>query len=183
MVLKRDDDSKGYTFYSRDQQSFGERPGFEDPIVHFPGGGVMHPPGCGNNDDLMAFAMSGRIIADYYNHGMLLNHEKLLEREPDYVDNVQRIYTHQAGPSMVKNFKEIAQITDAKAPSNAAELGNLVSPCTLKLFHDDVMDETVSEGDEVCFSVVGAGPERGAFRLRSSVVERVRAEDFLPLAA
>jgi 3-oxoacyl-[acyl-carrier-protein] synthase-3 len=84
---------------------------------------------------------------------------------------------------MVKNFKEIAQITDAKAPSNAAELGNLVSPCTLKLFHDDVMDETVSEGDEVCFSVVGAGPERGAFRLRSSVVERVRAEDFLPLAA
>ena len=84
---------------------------------------------------------------------------------------------------MVKNFKEIAQITDAKAPSNAAELGNLVSPCTLKLFHDDVMDETVSEGDEVCFSVVGAGPERGAFCLRSSVVERVRAEDFLPLAA
>ena len=183
MVLERDDASDGFTFYSRDQQSFGERPGFADPIVHYPGGGLMKPPGYAGNDEMMAFAMSGRIIADYYNHGMLLNHRKLLEREPDYVESVERIYTHQAGPSMVKSFIDIAQIDPEKAPSNAAELGNLVSPCTLKLFHDDVMEETVREGHEVCFSVVGAGPERGAFRLRSSVRERVKSEDFLSLAA
>jgi 3-oxoacyl-[acyl-carrier-protein] synthase-3 len=41
--------------------------------------------------------------------------------------------------------------------------GNLVTPSTLKLLFDDMGEGKIRAGDKVCFSVVGAGPERGGF--------------------
>jgi 3-oxoacyl-[acyl-carrier-protein] synthase-3 len=171
IVLRKQDAEAeaGITFYSRDSHSFGDGPGFDDPIVHFPGGGVLNPPGFGAAEELSAFAMSGRIIAEYYNNGMLLNHKKMLELRPDYRDEVKRVYTHQAGPAMVEDFIGRAEIPRDKAPTNAAELGNLVSPCTLKLLHDDLVAGNLEQGDELCFELIGAGPERGAFTLRNRV--------------
>ena len=76
---------------------------------------------------------------------------------------MERIYTHQASPALVEEFARMAELPPDKAPTNARELGNLVSPCTAKMLHDDVLAGRVREGQEVCISVVGAGPERGAF--------------------
>lgn len=173
MVLRRQDSEPGICFYSRDSHSFGDGPGFHDPIVHFPGGGVLHPPGFGASEELSAFSMSGRIIANYYNNGMLLNHEKMLELRPTYREEVKRVYTHQAGPAMVEDFIGRAQIPREKAPTNAAELGNLVSPCTLKLLQDDLLAGALDDGDELCFELIGAGPERGAFTLHNRVRQAV----------
>ncbi|MCP4599377.1 MAG: hypothetical protein GY847_02385 [Proteobacteria bacterium] len=163
IVLRRTEKNTGFAFYTRDAHSFGDGPPFTDPIVHFPGGGVLHPPGFHNCEASMFFAMSGRIIAEYYNKGMMLNHQSLLDVQPNYVDEVRRIYTHQAGPALVKSFKELSGISSDKAPSNAQEIGNTVSSCTIQLLYEDIEKGIVKEGDTICFSVVGAGPERGAF--------------------
>ncbi len=138
MVLHRTSQITGFCFYSRDQHSFGDSPGFEDPIVHFPGGGVLHPPGFPGSEELSCYAMSGPIIAEYYNRGMSLNHQTLCQRRPGLLDEVRQIYTHQAGPAMVANFVDLVGIPADKAPTSAAALGNLVSPCTLQLLHENV---------------------------------------------
>ncbi len=169
LVLRKTLAPAGVCFYTRDSHSFGDGPGFDDPIVHYPGGGVLSPPGFGDSAALSCFAMSGKKIAEYYNKGMLLNHRTMLELRPDYVDECARIYTHQAGPAMVKAFIDIAGIPTDKAPTNAAELGNLVSPCTIKLLHDDLVAGLLGANDEICFELIGAGPERGSFTLPSRV--------------
>ena len=51
------------------------------------------------------------------------------------------------------------------APTHAERIGNVVTASMLCLLSDDVTSETVRAGDRVCFSVVGAGPERGAFTI------------------
>ena len=45
---------------------------------------------------------------------------------------------------------------------------------------EDIDAGRVVTGDEVCFEVVGAGPERGAFTLPYRVREPVRTRDFIP---
>ena len=165
MVLRRDESVRGFCFYSRDSLSFGDGPGFDDTIVQHPGGGVLHPPGL-DSEELMCFAMSGRVIAEYYNKGMLLNHVRLLQARPELMQQIRRLYTHQAGPAMVRRFVDIVNLPPEMAPTHAERLGNLVSPCTLTLMHDDLVEGKVQAGDMVCVSVVGAGPERGAFVLR-----------------
>jgi 3-oxoacyl-[acyl-carrier-protein] synthase-3 len=115
--------------------------------------------------------MHGDAVKRYYTKGMMLNHRALLAARPDYVDFARRIYTHQASPALVSSFAKLAELPPEKAPTNSRELGNLVSPCTAKMLHDDLRNGTVKSGDSVCISVVGAGPERGAFMLPIAVRE------------
>lgn len=163
VVITRDDNSGGFVFYSRDSQSFGDEPGFEDPLIHYLGGGALHPPGTTMAAKLSTYGMNGKEVKKYYSKGMMLNHETLLKYRPDYVAGMTRIYTHQASPALIEDYAEMAQLPKDKVPTNAQKYGNLVSPCTLKMLHDDLLQGVVENGDEVCFTVVGAGPERGAF--------------------
>ncbi len=166
VVLSRNGhDSKGFVFYSRDSQSFGDEPAFTDPIVHFLGGGINHPPGTKDSLELSAYGMSGEAIKKYYRQGMLINHATVGKHRPNYTENVARIYTHQASPALVEDFVELANLPRHKVPTHARTVGNLVTPCTMKLLHDDVSSGAVKYGDEICVLVVGAGPERGGFIL------------------
>jgi 3-oxoacyl-[acyl-carrier-protein] synthase-3 len=157
--------TNGFVFYSRDSQAFGPGPAFTDPIVHFPGGGINHPVGTKNGAALSAYGMSGEAIKTYYKEGMLINHSLVTAHRPNYINEVARIYTHQASPALVDNFVELANLPHDKVPTHARKLGNLVTPCTMKLSHDDLVLGVVKFRDEVCVLVVGAGPERGGFLL------------------
>ena len=44
------------------------------------------------------------------------------------------------------------------------------------MLSDDLAEEKVKTGDEVCFSVVGAGPERGAFIIPVNVKNVLKVE-------
>ncbi|MBC3844414.1 hypothetical protein GXW82_42635 [Streptacidiphilus sp. 4-A2] len=112
---------------------------------------------------MSAFGLNGKALARYYAGGMMLNHQALERALPGYVDAVRRIYTHQAGPELVQDFAELAGLPAGKAPTNVRQLGNLVSAATPALFYADLLDKEIANGDLACFSVVGAGPERGAF--------------------
>ena len=161
MVLRRDPGARGHVFYSRDAQSFGAEPGFSDPLVHFLGGGALHPIGFAGSDSLACYGMNGARVKEYYAKGMTLNHRLMCALRPDYEASVARVYTHQASPALVADFLERSELPLHKAPTHASELGNLVTPCTIKLLDDDIAAGTVRTGDDVCVSVVGAGPERG----------------------
>ncbi|GAB2719419.1 3-oxoacyl-[acyl-carrier-protein] synthase III C-terminal domain-containing protein [Kitasatospora kifunensis] len=163
MVFERDEDSPGICLYSRDSHSFGSEPGFLDPLVHYPGGGVAHPPGRPGSAELSAFGLNGDALARYYAGGMMLNHQALERALPGYVERVRRVYTHQAGPALVEDFAQLADLPPGKAPTNVRQLGNLVSAATPTLFYSDCLEKEIGNGDLACFSVVGAGPERGAF--------------------
>lgn len=169
VVLARDADAPGYSFYTRDVHAFGDEPGFTGQIVYYPGGGAMRPLGFGDNLSLCAYGLASDEIRRYYTRGMLLNHEHLLSLRPGYVDEVRRYYTHQASPGLVRAFTDAVGLPPSKAPTNAAQLGNLVSPCTMVMLDEDVRAGVVAPGDEICVSVVGAGPERGAFLIRTDI--------------
>ncbi|HZH78216.1 MAG TPA: 3-oxoacyl-[acyl-carrier-protein] synthase III C-terminal domain-containing protein, partial [Archangium sp.] len=171
VVLKRRPDAQGVVLYSRDALAFGNEPGFEDPLIHFLGGGATHPPGTSQAAELSCFGMNGEQVKRYYTKGMMLNHLALREARPRYVHEAERIYTHQASPTLVDEFSRLAELPAGKAPTNARELGNLVSPCTAKMLHDDVLAGRVRNGQTVCISVVGAGPERGALLLPLAIRE------------
>jgi 3-oxoacyl-[acyl-carrier-protein] synthase-3 len=94
---------------------------------------------------------------------MMLNHAALETALPGYVGRVRRIYTHQASPALVAEFGRLAGLPPGKAPTNARQFGNLVSASTAKMLHDDLLRGEVGAGDTICTSVVGAGPERGAY--------------------
>lgn len=176
LVITRNEASRGLVFYSRDSQSFGDEPGFEDPLIHYLGGGALHPPGTRLATKLSTYGMNSKEVKRYYAKGMMLNHQTLLEYRPDYVSEVSRIYTHQASPALIEDYAEMARLPKHKVPSNARQYGNLVSPCTLKMLHDDLLQGAVSFGDEVCFSVVGAGPERGSFIMPAAVEKILKVE-------
>ncbi len=163
MVLRRSAASNGFVLYSRDAQNFGDNPGFTDPLIHYLGGGAKRPALTEDGAATSVYAMAGDQVKRYYTEGMLLNHRSLEEARPGYVSQVKRIYTHQASPALIADFTQRAELPTEKTPSNAAKLGNLVTPCTMQLFHEDALKGAVSAQDHVCFSVVGAGPERGAF--------------------
>lgn len=167
MVLRRASDMPGIVMYSRDAHGFGDEPGFHDPLVEYTGGGAAHPPGTPGSEELAVFAMNGEATRRYYAKGMLLNHQALETASPGYLRTVKRVYMHQASPRLVSHVRE-ALIHEAGArpeqlPHHAHRLGNLVAPATLKLMSDDVDRRAIAPGDPVCFSVVGAGPERGGF--------------------
>lgn len=170
VVLKRTDSSTGLSFYSRDSQTFGEEEGFDDPLIHYYGSGALAPPGVKDCEALSCFAMAGPKIKEYYIKGMLLNHEQLMAHRPDYFNEVKRIYTHQASPNLTSAFlNELLEKHDIKREKvgiNVVKYGNLVSSSTIKLLDDDINAGVVEAGDEICISVVGAGPERGAFIIR-----------------
>ena len=161
LVLGRNGQSNALVYYSRDSQNFGEQAAFTDPLVHFPGGGALHPLGFEGTDELTCYGMHGEQVKQYYTQGMLLNHRALRELRPDYAHQVGRIYTHQASPALVGDFLARSGLPQNKTPTNAQSLGNLVTPCTIKLLDDDILAGNVIDQDEVCISVVGAGPERG----------------------
>lgn len=165
LVLRRTPEVTGFSLYSRDSHSFGDEPAFTDPIIHYPGGGVAYPPGSRDAAELSCYGISLGAVKEYYTKGMMLNHEALTKERPGYVEEVRRIYTHQASPALVDAFAKLAALPADKAPTNARRLGNLVSASTAQMLHDDVQQGIVGPGDEVCLSVVGAGPERGAFIL------------------
>jgi 3-oxoacyl-[acyl-carrier-protein] synthase-3 len=170
VVLQRTKELTGFSFYSRDSQSFGEEDGFDDPLIHYYGSGALAPPGVKECEALSCFAMAGPKIKEYYIKGMLLNHDQLMTYRPDYFNEVKRIYTHQASPNLTTAFLneliEKHNIDKNKVGINVVKYGNLVSSSTIKLLDDDIDSGMVKPGDEVCISVVGAGPERGAFIIR-----------------
>jgi 3-oxoacyl-[acyl-carrier-protein] synthase III len=175
MVLTRADDADGVVLYSRDALAFGEGPGLADPLVHYREDAVpdtwTSPPGRGHPG---RYCMNPPEIRRYYPEGMMLNHHTLTAADPHYPDGIRRIYTHQAGPVMVQDFVQAAGLDPDKVPSNVAQIGNTVSASTLVMLEDDLKGKVVTTGDRVCFSVVGSGPERGAFTapLRLCDVER-----------
>lgn len=169
MVLRRDGDSTGCFVYSRDAVAFGDGPGFEDPLVHYPGGCGLHPPGVEGSDELACYGMAGEMTEQYYARGMMLNHAALARARPRYLDEVARVYPHQASPKLVNRFIDSLVASTGvdrdRFGSNVHEYGNLVVPSTPTMLHEDLETARVRRGDEVCFTVVGAGPERGAFIL------------------
>jgi 3-oxoacyl-[acyl-carrier-protein] synthase-3 len=165
VVLERTDDTTGHWLYARDTHSFGDEPGFDNPLVEFRGGGAEHPPGTPSATTLAAFSMDGDAVLKYYTEGMRLNHQALLETEPELTRTFRRLYTHQASPGLVAKTLQTMGLGPEFAPTHAQRIGNVVTASTLCLLSDDVASETVRAGDRVCFSVVGAGPERGAFTI------------------
>lgn len=174
LVFQRDSSVSGLVLYSRDSQSFEDEQGFADPLIHYLGGGANCPPSAEGSGALSCYGMHSEEVKHYYTKGMLLNHKALLAQRPDYVEDVRRIYTHQARPALVESFVKLASLPPDKAPGNAFEYGNLVSPCTAKLLHDDLATSRVQAKDSICISVVGAGPERGAFLIPVDVQEVVQ---------
>lgn len=167
LVLQRDADRAGLATYSRDAHAFGSESGFHDPLVEYTGGGAHQPPGTPDAEPLAVFAMNGEATQRYYAGGMMLNHRALEEARPGYLRAVKRVYMHQASPRLVAHVRELL-VREAGAqleqlPTHAHKIGNLVVPATLKLLSDDVASGAVGPGDHLCFSVVGAGPERGGF--------------------
>jgi len=167
VVLKKTDAPTGYSFYSRDSLNFGQEGGFDDPLIHYYGSGAWDPPGTEKCEALSCFAMSGPKIKEYYIKGMTLNHQRLLELQPDYLNEVKKIYTHQASPMLTNAFLDTLikdhAISRDKMGINVVKYGNLVSTSTIKLLDDDLTAGVLETGDKICISVVGAGPERGAF--------------------
>lgn len=82
------------------------------------------------------------------------------------------MYLHQASPRLVQQVREVlmaeAGAREEQLPHHAHRFGNLVAPATLKLLDDDVAAGAVQGGAALCFSVVGAGPERGGFLISMS---------------
>lgn len=174
LVLQQNSASPGFALYSRDSHSFGDdEPGFVDPLIHYLGGGANCPPSGTHSAALSCYGMNGEAVKRYYTKGMMLNHRALLAARPNYVQEMRRIYTHQASPALVSSFAQLAELPPEKAPTNSRELGNLVSPCTAKMLHDDLTHGVVKSGDWVCISVVGAGPERGAVMMPIAVQQLV----------
>jgi 3-oxoacyl-[acyl-carrier-protein] synthase-3 len=167
VVLRRANIETGFSFYSRDSLKFGDQPGFEDPLIHYPGGGALHPPGLPGSEEMSAYGMSGPATKAYYEKGMMLNHETFLKFNVNYIHEVKRIYMHQANPKLVEGMRQTliknTTVQPEQLPKNAHLFGNLVTPSTLKLLFDDMEQGNINCGDKVCFSVVGAGPERGGF--------------------
>ncbi|MCZ4121902.1 3-oxoacyl-[acyl-carrier-protein] synthase III C-terminal domain-containing protein [Streptomyces sp. H39-S7] len=163
MVLERDEAIDGLVLYSRDSQSFGDEAAIDDPLIHFLGGGTDSPAGTPGSAELACFGMNPPEITRYYSGGMTLNHQALETARPGYLDHVSRVYTHQANPRLVDEFIQETGLSAEKAPSNVRQLGNTVSPSTLALLHADQLNGNLAYGDRACFSVVGSGPERGAF--------------------
>jgi 3-oxoacyl-[acyl-carrier-protein] synthase-3 len=171
LVLRRSPEAHGAVLYSRDAQISGEDAPFEDPLIHYLGGGAACPPGTPQTAELSCYGMRSDQVKRYYTQGMMRNHAALRQLRPDYVRESARLYTHQASPALIEEFVRLAELPADKAPSNARELGNLVSPCTVKMLHDDVLMGRVHNGQLICISVVGAGPERGALLLPLGIRE------------
>jgi 3-oxoacyl-[acyl-carrier-protein] synthase-3 len=167
VVLCRDEKADGCAVYSRDSLSFGDGPGFEDRLVDYTGGGGLHPPGMPGSEELACYSMRGESVKRYYTQGMMLNHQDLVRHRPEYLHEAKRIYIHQASPRLVEGFiDEFSSrhgVDKEKFGTNTRVYGNLVIPSTIKMLYDDLATSAVNRGDRVCFSVVGAGPERGAF--------------------
>ncbi|MFK0230001.1 3-oxoacyl-[acyl-carrier-protein] synthase III C-terminal domain-containing protein [Streptomyces sp. NPDC090303] len=163
VVLTRTREPGGVALYSRDSLAFGDAPGRTDPLVHYVEGTLSDgPPAVSAQGHTGHYALNPPEIRAYYPQGMMLNHASLLEADPDYPRRVGRIYTHQAGPELVRSFVRASGLPAHKVPSNAEQLGNTVSASTLLMLDQDLTDGTVSDGDDICVSVVGSGPERGA---------------------
>jgi 3-oxoacyl-[acyl-carrier-protein] synthase-3 len=65
--------------------------------------------------------------------------------------------------TFLKTLMHEQGISQDKIGINVVKYGNLVSCSTIKLLDDDLNAGVIEAGDSVCISVVGAGPERGAF--------------------
>lgn len=157
---------EGLFHYSRDWGPQAGIPDFSDPLVVYLGGGAKHPPGTPQSALLSTYAMHGEAIRRYYIEGMLANNRALDRALPDWRMQARRIYTHQASPGLIAGFAEISDLPRDRMPTNCITMGNLVSVSTLHLLAEDLKAGRVASGDLLCFSVVGAGPERGAFLIR-----------------
>ncbi len=167
VVLRKTPEPTGYSFYSRDSLTFGDEVGFTDPLIHYYGSGAYAPPGTVECEALSCFAMAGNKVKEYYIKGMTLNHQTLSELQPDYLNRIRKLYTHQASPMLTNAFLDTLikqhNIDKDKIGINVVKYGNLVTTSTIKLLDDDLNAGVFERGDMICISVVGAGPERGAF--------------------
>jgi 3-oxoacyl-[acyl-carrier-protein] synthase-3 len=161
VVLSRREGLGSVCLYSRDTQRLKD-PEALDPLVHYLGGGVASPPGAPEAPALSCYGMKAPAVKRYYMEGMLRNHEELRAHRPGYDDEVRRIYTHQASPALVNGFLGTVGFDTSKVGVNVEAYGNLVTPSTLRILHEDIAARRIDRGDEFCISVVGAGPERGA---------------------
>lgn len=155
-------EDSGVYLYSRDSHSFGKAEGCTDPLIHYLGGGGVHPPGTPGAEELACYGMAGEEVKAYYHKGMMLNHTAMLRAKPTMLNSVKKFYTHQASPGLVDAFIHSAELPKEKVSVSVRELGNLVTPCTLQMLDEDIQAGVVGSGDPICISVVGAGPERGA---------------------
>lgn len=162
LVLRRRADADGVFLYSRDSLAFDGGPGIDDPLIHYPGGGGLHPAGSPGADELAAYGMNSPEIRRYYSTGMKQNHQALECARPGYLKEITRLYTHQAHPHLVAAFLDETGIPAETAPGNARAIGNTAAPSTVALLDDDLRAGLIGDGDLVCVSVVGSGPERGA---------------------
>jgi 3-oxoacyl-[acyl-carrier-protein] synthase-3 len=93
--------------------------------------------------------------------------KNLSRLQPGYLDQVRKLYTHQASPMLTNSFLnsliEQCNISKDKIGINVVKYGNRVTTSTLKLLDDDLKTGVIEFGDKICISLVGAGPERGAF--------------------
>ncbi|WP_460370191.1 3-oxoacyl-[acyl-carrier-protein] synthase III C-terminal domain-containing protein, partial [Actinocorallia lasiicapitis] len=144
----------GVVTYARD-------PG--DPLVRHPGGSSFQPLSTLEGRMGAAYGMSSAAIKQYYRSGMTRNHHALLGADPGYVDRSTRVYLHQANPLLVDDLVAAVGLPADKTPSNVRTYGNLITVSTPLLLHEDLLDGTVRPGDEIAVSLVGAGPERGAY--------------------
>ena len=49
--------------------------------------------------------MNGERVKEYYAKGMTLNHRLMCALRPDFEQSVSRVYTHQASPALVADFR------------------------------------------------------------------------------
>jgi 3-oxoacyl-[acyl-carrier-protein] synthase-3 len=161
VVLSRREGLGSACLYSRDTQR-SKDPESLDPLIHYLGGGIASPPGAHETPALSCYGMNAAAVKRYYMEGMLRNHEELRAHRPGYDHEVRRIYTHQASPALVNGFLGTVGFDASKVGVNVEDYGNLVTPSTLRILHEDLAAHRIDRGDEFCISVVGAGPERGA---------------------
>lgn len=167
-----------FCLYSRDSLvPDSTDPTFGDPLIHYLGGGVSAPSGSSGSAELACYGMNGAAVKRYYMAGMLRNHRELRAHAPDYDRRVRRIYTHQASPALVRGFLETVGFDPGKVGVNVEVCGNLVTPSTLRILHEDLVAGRIERGDELCISVVGAGPERGALLATVDVATIVPLDD------
>ena len=114
------------------------------------------------------YSMNPREVEEYYRAAMMRNFERLFELKPDLkLADFHRVYVHQASPAAVKAFRLISGLCEEQVPLIGDQIGNPAAAVTGIMFDDDWRAGRVAKGDNILFSVVGAGAINGAalFRL------------------
>lgn len=158
-VWSRQRSADGLVIYARDAG---------DTLIDFSGGGAALPPGMPFAETQMAYAIHTAEAAAYYREGMARNHAALDAASPGWLARVARYYVHPTGAAAVSAHYDRFLVDKTQRHEQAARYGNMSSPASLVMAHEDFVADRISGGAELAAVAVGAGPERGAvlFRLR-----------------